>query len=266
MGVRIEVFENLTTKMKSFNMGIMKGGLIKLGYFLIIVAPFLYSMTTTDLEANKEITKKLMRGRIVARITRLPNSNTYKCQAMGIIYAPIDKVWKVLSDYNHFKDFMPNISEGFIVNPDAIRKIKENEVSDWSEFEKELMKFRLEQIEDNTLYFYNRFNLPWPLKDRYYILKIERIPEKYTFHWTQFIGNTKVNNGSWELMPFKGSKLKTLAIYTLYTDPGLSVSSSLMHIAMKVSLPGTIKAVRKRVLELILEERKNARIQSANNF
>lgn len=242
---------------------------IEIVVMIFLLPPYLFSNFREDSHHDVELLEKLKRGKIFAQITQLSNSNTYKCRAMGVVYAPQKKVWKVLSDYSHFKDFMPNIAESFIVHPDALEalgEIKNSHINDWLEFEKELMKFRQEQLKSETFYFYNRFNLPWPLEDRYYILKMIRNPEKYSFLWTLFVGNTKVNDGSWELKEYKGNKRKTLAIYTLYTDPGISVSSSLMRIAMKIALPGTIKTVRKRVLSLILEERKNARAKSVDNF
>lgn len=124
------------------------------------------------------------------------------------------------------------------------------------------MEFKLEQLEGATLYFYNRVNLPWPLKDSCYILKMDRNPENYSSHWPQFIGNTVVNNGSWELSSLDGRIQKTFAIYTLYTYPRIYVPYTLERLALKSTLPGIIRAIRKRVLKLILEERKkNARLQ-----
>lgn len=235
-------------------------------FLLMITTHFLYSQSLEDLISKEENQLKLSRDKIITRITKLPNSNTHKCQAVGVIYAPIDKIWEVINDYNHFKDFMPRIKESFIVNPAELKEILDVRVEDWKKFEKYLKKFKLEQINGDLIYFYNRFNLPWPFKNRYYILKMVRHPESFSFRWTQFIGNTKVNDGSWELIPFKGSKRKTLGIYTLITDPGVAVSPSLCRFAMKITLPGTIKSVRKRMLKLFLEEKENAQTQPFGNF
>jgi len=243
-----------------------KGLVFNILFLLIIATHFLYSLSSEDLQSKKEIQLKLTRGKIITRITKLPNSNTHICQAMGVIYAPIEKIWEVISDYNHFKDFMPRIKESFIVNPSELKKILDIEVEEWKKFEKYLRNYKLEQINGDIIYFYNRFNMPWPFKNRYYILKMVQYPESFSFRWTQFIGNTKVNDGSWELIPFKGSKRKTLGVYTLITDPGVSVSPSLCRLAIKITLPGTIKSVRKRVLKLFLEEKGNAQTQLFDNL
>lgn len=255
-------FGKLTVERRERLMSTTKGKIVGIVFMISFIVPWLYSSSRGDSHREKEILEKLKKGKIIAQIRRLPGSNTYKCKAMGIVYAPRDVLWKILSDYNNFKYFMPNIKESFIVHPEGLEafpEIKNSQIKDWPKFEKELIEFKQENVQGDTLYFYNRFNLPWPLKDRYYILKMIRKPEDYAFYWTLYAGNTKVNKGSWELMPFKGSRRKTLAVYTLLTDPGVSVSPGLMRIAIKIALPGTIKAVRKRALRLILEERKNAR-------
>ena len=233
---------------------------------IILVIFFIFSFLRAgffpDFPQKKDVLEKLKKGKIVAQISKFPEVNTYKCEAMGIVYAPRQLLWRILSDYNNFKYFMPNIKESFMVSPEGLEafpEIRENQIEDWQQLEKKLLRFKQQEISGNTFYFYNCLNLPWPLKDRYYILKMKRKPEEFTFSWTLYAGNTKVNEGSWQLLSFQGSKLKTLAVYRLLTNPGVSVSPGLIKIAMKITLPGTIKALRKRALKLTLEKRKNAR-------
>jgi len=224
-------------KMKIF---IFKAARELAGILLVIVfiSPFLRAGSFQGLSQEKDVLEKLKKGKIVARISKL-----------------------ILSDYNNFKYFMPNIKESFMVSPEGLEafpEIRESQIEDWQGLEKKLLRFKQQEIKGDTFYFYNCLNLPWPLKDRYYILKMKRKPEEFTFSWTLYAGNTKVNEGSWQLLSFQGSKLKTLAVYRLLTNPGVSVSPGLIKIAMKITLPGTIKGLRKRALKLTLEERKNA--------
>jgi hypothetical protein len=117
----------------------------------MITTHFLYSQSLEDLISKEENQLKLSRDKIITRITKLPNSNTHKCQAVGVIYAPIDKIWEVINDYNHFKDFMPRIKESFIVNPAELKEILDVRVEDWKKFEKYLKKFKLEQINGDLI-------------------------------------------------------------------------------------------------------------------
>jgi NAD(P)-dependent dehydrogenase (short-subunit alcohol dehydrogenase family) len=79
----------------------------------------------------------------------------------------------------------------------------------------------------------DRFKLPFPLKDRYFILKVERFPETFKSQWIEILGNTSVNIGSWRLESFENNPKTTLAVYTLYIDPALHrsrlVSASSTH-------------------------------------
>jgi hypothetical protein len=212
----------------------------------------------SEMELNAKIMEKLSNGKVIVRVQRLPESRTYKCLAMGMVAAPIKKVWQVLSDYNRFNEFMPKTPVAFLVRPEYISRIENRPVNDWLKFEKELEQQTTADFSQNPFYFYNRFNMPWPLRDRYFVVKMFREPEIYFVHWYQIIGNMKVNKGSWKLTPFKGNKHKTLAVYILYSDPGISIPPFLIRIATKGSLPGIIKAVRKWTLKMALEEDKNA--------
>lgn len=221
---------------------------------LVAISP-LISQSQQDLRLTKEMEEKLVRGKIISSVEMLPGSKTHKCQAMGIVYYPIEKVWEVLGEYNHYSEFMPHTAVAFLINPAAISKLENLEISDWQQFEKDVENYRIDHFGTNPFYFYNRFNIPWPWKDRHYILKMERNDREYFSHWIEIIGNTKENRGSWKLVPFRGNNRKTLAVYTLFTDPGIRLSPKLSKIGTKFALPGTIKGLRKRLLKVFKEEK-----------
>lgn len=222
---------------------------------LIAVSP-LFSFPQQDLKLTEKMEEKLLRGKIITCVDRLPGSKTHKCQAMGIVYYPIEEVWKILGQYNRYSEFMPHMAVAFLINPAAISKLENVEISDWQQFEKDIENYKIDHFGPNPFYFYNRFNIPWPWKDRHYILKMVRNDTEYFSHWIEIIGNTKENRGSWKLVPFKGNDRKTLAIYTLFTDPGISLSPKLSKIGTKIALPGTIKALRKRLLKVFIGEKR----------
>lgn len=222
---------------------------------LVAVSP-LMSQSQQDLLLTKEMEEKLLRGKIITRVDRLPGSKTHKCQAMGIVYHPIEKVWKILGEYNRYSEFMPHMAVAFLINPAAISNLENREISDWQQFEKDIENYKIEHSGTNPFYFYNRFDIPWPWKDRHYILRMERNDREYCSHWIEIIGNTKENRGSWKLVPFRGNNRKTLAVYTLFTDPGIRLSPKLSKIGTKIALPGTIKSLRKRLLKVFKEEKR----------
>ena len=221
-----------------------------------ILVSSLFSQSEQDLSLTKKNEQKLIYGKIISSVEQLPDSKTHKCQTMGIVYYPIEKIWEALGKYNHYNDFMPRTTVAFLINPDAISKFENLEITDWEQFEKDIENYKIDHFGTNPFYFYKRLNIPWPYRDRHYILKMERNDKEYFIHWIEIIGNSKENRGSWKLVPFKGNNRKTLAIYTLFIDPGIRISSKISKLGTKIALPGTIKALRKHLLKEFLKEKR----------
>ena len=230
--------------------------LIRLIIVPLILVSTLFSQSELGMKLTEKNERKLVSGKVIASVERLPDSKTHKCQAIGIVYYPIEKVWETLGKYNLYSKFMPNTKVAFLVNPAAIGKFENLVITDWEQFENDVENYKIDHFRTNPFYFYNRFNIPWPWKDRHYILKMERNDREYFSHWIEIIGNTEENKGSWKLIPFKGNNRKTLAIYTLFTDPGISLSPNLIKIGTKIALPGTIKSLRKRIWKDIKKEKR----------
>lgn len=65
---------------------------------------------------------KMMNGEPVVMLTRLDEGVT---DVTGIIFiaAPPKKVWDVLTDYNHQKNFIPNIIESGLITDDGVEQV-----------------------------------------------------------------------------------------------------------------------------------------------
>ena len=108
-----------------------------------IILASLFPQSQQDWKLTEKMEEKLMRGEIISCVEKLPGSETHKCQTMGIVYYPIEKVWKILGEYNSYAEFMPHMSVAFLVNPDVIDKFKSQEISDWDRFEKDIEKYKI---------------------------------------------------------------------------------------------------------------------------
>ena len=209
---------------------------------------------STGMESLDGLTReRLKEGEIISTVELVPGTKTHRCEVMGIIRAPKDNVWDVISDYNRYSQFMPLTPVAFLVNPEAQNLWQGQSSTNWNRFEKELMKHKLDVAGKNPLYFYNRFKMPWPLKDRQFVLKTEKFPEIYTSRWVEVFGNTRVNKGSWVLVSFEGRKDVTLAIYTLYVDLGISIPVKIIQSGMK-GLPEIIRSLRQRISGINLDD------------
>jgi hypothetical protein len=220
--------------------------LIRLAIALSVVSPALWSSSIEYKNFDTTTLQKLAEGEIFSYIQLLPNSKTHRCELMGLIQAPIQTVWNVISDYSRYHEFMPRTPVTFLVDPEALNSRQEKNIANWNQFEKELMDFRVNEYGDNPFYFYNRFQMPFPLKDRHYILKIERFPEIFRSQWNEILGNTRVNRGSWTLVSFEEKPGTTLAIYSLDVDTGLPLPPKIMQTAMK-KLPEIIRSLRQHI-------------------
>jgi len=186
-------------------------------------------------------------GAVVTKVERMPGSGTRCGEVAGIIDAPRERVWKIISDYNAHKDFMPNILESFMIRPEALELVKEASPRDLPRLEDQLRKYRTDDIVGDIVYFYGMGDFPWPMADRRYILKIVRDRERYTIHATMVIGQMKVNESSWELKPYGPDGSKTVAKYTILLDPGIPVPGFMLNIAVNSTLPEVIEVVRRRL-------------------
>lgn len=162
----------------------------------------------------------------------VPDSKIQEVRAEAMLKAAPSKIWKVILDYENYKDFMPFTKESEITHK-----------------------------EKDIIYFYTRLQFGWGIGDRYYTIKIENkenpeekiayksnwdLAEKYTKAPTEptAIG-VPINKGYWELINEDGEKTKV--IYYLYTNPGGEVPAIIANFANKDALPKIIKAVSQRV-------------------
>jgi hypothetical protein len=181
---------------------------------------------------------------IQVTIEKLPGSGARRGTVSGLVEASPERVWAVVSQYNDYKTFMPRFAEGMILDSNLPASFMNPH--QLKSRESDLQAYKLPALPGDTFLFYNRLDLPSPLGDKRYILKMMRDPAAFSEHWFQVAGDMKVNEGSWVLQSVGD---KTLATYTTVSDPGMPVPGFLLNLTMKSTLPDIIKAVRQRVRE-----------------
>jgi len=150
---------------------------------------------------------KIAAGRPVALLEDIPESPVKIGKGIGVIPYPPEVVWQVLNDYSNYKEFMPFTKESTV---DLVRS------------------------GGDTVYFSSELSVPL-LNDRYYSLKItseenvEGQRRTYFISWTldpERSSNLYLNSGSWKLVPYGPEGNRTLAFYTVITDPGGNIPIS----------------------------------------
>ena len=190
---------------------------------------------------------RLRRGEVV--ITR-PAAGTgiLAGRSQGIIAAPVEEVWQVLSDCGRFAEYMPR----YLVSSMVGREVADSaRLGNWdrARLERVADSCRLAKWPGDTAFFYNVLDLPFPFHDRWYLLEMIQDTETHAVDWIQVMGNTRENYGSWRLKPFCASSETTLVTYSTFSSPGVHLPGFVLNIGLKSTLPGVITALRHRVEE-----------------
>jgi len=162
----------------------------------------------------------------------VPESSVKEIKAQARIDASAERIWKVIGDFDNYKDFMPYTKESEITHE-----------------------------EDDTFYFYTYLQIGWGIGDRFYTIRITKERNAgnegaYKKNWDLADKDTKtphrpgaievpVNKGYWLLTP-RGAD-STDVVYYLYTDPGGGIPKIIVNFANAEAVPEIIRAVEKRL-------------------
>lgn len=197
-------------------------------YFLLVLCG-LAASPTNQKEQWKVKTKKSI-VTVYARNKKGSPIQEYK--SVGIIPAAPEAVFRVLTDFNHYKETMPYTEESKILSTEQNGKV---------------------------IYFYSLLNAPLVSK-RDYIIRV--VLDKSNWKdgkgflktsWTNAktdlgpkkgVVRVKVNQGSWILEPWENNT-KTRATYYLYTDPGGSLPSFVVNRVNSSAIPDIFRTLAK---------------------
>jgi uncharacterized protein YndB with AHSA1/START domain len=218
-----------------------------------VVTLALISLLTMSCSSSKqrvgrnEADEALGKGEVIVDIKKEPGSDTRLGKVIGVIEAPRERVWKVISDYNEHKKFMPNLIECFAIRPEGLELLEGASPKELSRLESQLRGFKSHESPGGIVYTYSVGDFPWPMPNKRYVLRVERDQYRFTTRANMVLGEMKVNESSWELKPYGSDASRTLATYTVHLDPGTAVPGFAVNMAAKSTLPGVIEAVRRRV-------------------
>jgi uncharacterized protein YndB with AHSA1/START domain len=192
-----------------------------------IVAIILIGISTIPevaaIEFTQEERERLAKGRVIVHLKTV-RGPIKEGTAIGVIDAPPERVFKVVTDNENFEQFMPYV--------------KQSEV---------------DRIAAGSIINYQYLDFPLPIGDRYYKLHILRAVEnthrgrvfRSTWTYVKGSGNIKDTHGSCTLEEYDQGK--TLVTYICCTDPGGYLPNWAVNMATKISLPNFIHRVRERV-------------------
>ncbi len=169
--------------------------------FLIIIS----ALTGQGLPAQREIIlskneqELLFQEEIIIRDLSTAGNRGRTLEALGFFRAPLDSVYGVITNFNDYPEFMPNVSNVEVVIRNQSSAILNYTINLPL---KRTKKYRLElsfRMNNNTA-FVNWKMLPWP-----------ELSETETIHNTE---------GYWLLKNHPETEGNVIVLYHVYTDPG----------------------------------------------
>ncbi len=170
---------------------------------------------------------------VIVMARQEPGSDVAEVKASGMIDAEPLAVWKVIRNYNGYKDTMPYTPESTVLKETGGGK----EIWFYSVVSAPLVSKRdyVIKLTDNSRWMDGNgyLRVDWKVVDGF------RPPrDGYV--------RLKLNTGFWKLEPREGGK-KTFATYYVHTNPGGSLPSFIANQANNTAVPDVFRAVRKHV-------------------
>jgi hypothetical protein len=207
--------------------------------------------------AQEGVQSKLAAGEIIVTNQTAPGSSVLRVKMTAVIKASPEVVWQIITDINHYTDFMPNTRASMVVAAAKIQGILLKTPITAKQVEKLIgpTPAPLPRVPGGkyVVYHYSDLRLPWPCADRWYIIKgvmDETRAAQHYYHssWSLVIGNLKEDSGEWIVEPYGANQTKV--IYRLATDPGGHIPTFLVRHGTCVTLPDIIKAIRERAAKI----------------
>lgn len=135
---------------------------------------------------------------------------------------PLERVWQILTDYDHLADFIPNLATSRrIAHPHG--------------------GIRIEQVGTQSL-------LKFKFCARVVLDMIEQFPHRLNFEMVE--GDFKAFSGSWILQPIETTEAATQLCYQVSVLPPRTMPIGLIERRLKSNLAVNLTAIRQRAYQL----------------
>lgn len=204
--------------------------------------------------SSEQINQDLRNGKILIDRPDGVQVHEIGARAMGVVAAPIEDVWAAVIDFNNKAEWMPNIEATHIVTDAILKELESQEKWDRKSFQEMVGHYFSDSLYSDTVYVCYDVKMPFPFARRWYLLKIILNHEQYLVKWSMVAGNLNTNHGSWELKPFEDDALKTVVLYTTYSDPGLLLPRSILGVGVAKTLPKVIEGLRNETAHAVRKQ------------
>jgi len=153
----------------------------------------------------------------IVRLLDTPGSKIKTAEALFLVKASPDAVYRIITDYNHYPEFMPNIAKTTILQKSGTAT---------------RCKFTLKIA---------LFEIEYTLS-----LKSDINSRPYSLAWDFIEGDINDTTGAWLIEKDGEEGNYSLVHYTVHTDPGRLVPDWIANKLSSESIPDMIAAIRTR--------------------
>ena len=166
--------------------------------------------------------QEILDGEVLIKLTDFPGSAAKEGCVLGYIAAPPEKVMAILRDAGKYAEYMPKV-----------------------------LSSEVDTGDDGVVLNRQELNLPWPIGDRNFIVRLVEKKSKdgvyrFDFDYVKGSGNVDDTRGHWLIEPWKNGSRVT---YALWCEPGGAIPGWAVNRASRRTLPLVIVALRDRVLD-----------------
>ncbi len=161
---------------------------------------------------------RLERGEVVLTPLSPSDGTGVAARALALVEAPPEKVWPVVRDAEHFKEFMPRTKSSYLVTEKPEGKIYALEIE-----------------------------MPFPIKNlvSQVLSVLEEGDDIWSRRWELVEGTYTRNNGEWVVATWEPGR--SLLAYWVDASPKVMIPGALLRKAQTNSLPDVFERVRRRV-------------------
>ena len=164
----------------------------------------------------------ILDGEVLIKLTDFPGSAAKEGCVVGYIAAAPEKVMTILREAGKYEEYMPRV-----------------------------LRSDVEPGENGVVLNRQELDLPWPIGDRHFIVRLVEKKSKegvyrFDFDYVKGSGNVDDTRGHWLIEPWKDGSRVT---YALWCDPGGVIPKWAVNRATRRTLPLVIVALRDRVLD-----------------
>lgn len=239
--------------------GLGGGGMfILLCLIFFSVVPVVQAYDTFHPEAYETLEK----GKVWVKV--FLKRHQYKARTVTRAWYPFpaNDVWMALTDTNNYKSVYSDYSDSRTLDKNQFDLVVEKKPTNIKGFYELIggqefpSHYRRRAGRVWVSYIFQRFDLPWPLNDRWAVSKIKNDESKarrgkYRYEYESPVGNFKTLKGYWELVPVPGKPGWTEFRGEYESDPGIQYPQFLAKKIFKSSMRRSVKAITK-----VLEEKK----------